>query len=423
MKRKPEEVFTPRAYDVNDAMYVARDALETALANALRGDKQVIVHGESGSGKSWLYKKVLADKQYEWVVADLANASRFGSVTREFQNLIERRELAHEVSYSETKEATAGVPGFGGGKLSHTGTFKLDSKEPYEQCLEFVRKKAGTRGAAVVLDNFERIIGATELIKEIADLLTLTDNADYARYKVKLVVVGVPSDLRSYFAKVDQQNTVANRLTEIPEVARLEKQQTQEFVRKGLVDELGVTVSGHDLSAIMEHVAWVTDGIPQQLHEYCYELALIAEQSADILVMDDCQAADVAWLKSSLMSSYTVVEAHMNSKTTVAGRRNQVMFALGACKRQEFKYDDIEHVVRHEFPESTNDKQLNVSQILSSLATTELDAAPPLIVRTPKADAYRLVNPKYRMCIRSMLQKDATGNRVVKREFGSLEGL
>jgi hypothetical protein len=415
MKRKPEEVFTPRAFEVNPAMYMPRADLETAFVNALRGDKQIIVHGESGSGKSWLYKKVLADQDYDLLVADLANASRFGSVTKEFENVVARNEKAQKVSYVEAKEASVGAFGTGG-KINHTASFQLDSKEPYERCLEFVRKRAGKRGAAIVLDNFERILDSTALIKEIADLITLTDNQDYAAYKVKLVIVGVPNDLRSYFSKVDQQNTVANRLTEIPEVARLEPRQVQEFAVKGLREEVGVLVSDEDLKLITDHIAWVTDGIPQQLHEYCYELALIAERNAGSLVASDCKAADAAWLKTALMSSYTAVEAHMNSKTTVAGRRNQTIYAIGVYKKQEFKYDDIEAIVRKEFSESTNDKSLNVVQLLASLAETD----PPLIVRTPRGDAYRLVNPKYRMCIRSMLQKDATGNRVEKVEIASL---
>ncbi|HLL23347.1 MAG TPA: ATP-binding protein [Kofleriaceae bacterium] len=416
MKKKPEEVFTPRAFDVNPAMYMARPDLEAALANALRGDKQVIVHGESGSGKSWLYKKVLSDQDHECLVVDFANASRFQSVTKEFENVVARNERALHTGYTEAKEASIGAFGTGG-KLNHADTYKLESKEPFERCLEFIRQRAGKkRGATIVLDNFERIMNSQPLIKELADLLALSDNRDYAQYRVKLLVVGVPSDLRSYFSRVDQQNTIANRLTEVPEVSRLEREQVAEFVTRGFVDELGVAVDGPDLYGIIEHIAWVTDGIPQQLHEYCYELALIAERNAGTLIEDDCEEADVCWLKTALTSSYTAVEASMNSRSTVAGRRNQTIFAIGLCQRSEFKYDDIEEIVRSEFPESTSDKLLNVVQILSALAESD----PPLIVRTPKGDAYRLVNPKYRMSIRTMLSKDASGNRVEKRELGTV---
>ena len=54
----PNDVFTPRARDINENMYVDRPDLERRLVDALKGDKYVIVHGERGNGKTWLYKRV-----------------------------------------------------------------------------------------------------------------------------------------------------------------------------------------------------------------------------------------------------------------------------------------------------------------------------------------------------------------------------
>lgn len=415
MKQRPQDVFTPRAHSVNPAMYISRPDLETALTNGLRGAKQIVVHGESGSGKSWLYKRVLSQLSYEWLVADLANASRFGSITKEFANQIDRLERARKVGYTETKEANLGIAGFGGG-IAHSGNFELTAKEPFEQCLEYLRKSAGKRGAVIALDNFERIVDQPPLVKELADLISLTDNADYAAYEVKLVIVGVPGDLRTYFASVDQQSTIANRLVEVPEVARLPVGEVATFVARGLVEELGLLVDARDMDDISRHVAWVTDCIPQHLHEYCLELAFIAERSSDVLTREDLDRADAAWLRTSLVSSYTAVEMHMNSRTTAAGRRNQAIYAIGCCTKQDFRYDEIEAIVRGEFPESTEDRSLNIAAQLTPLS--EGDA--PLLTRTPKQDAYRLVSPKYRMCIRTMLRKDPSGSRVTKLDMGQL---
>lgn len=57
MSKKPEEVFTPREPKVNANMYIDRPELETPLTSGLNDTKHLILHGESGSGKSWLYKK------------------------------------------------------------------------------------------------------------------------------------------------------------------------------------------------------------------------------------------------------------------------------------------------------------------------------------------------------------------------------
>ncbi|MCA6556445.1 MAG: hypothetical protein IM583_07410, partial [Pseudanabaena sp. M114S2SP2A07QC] len=57
--KKPEEVFTPRASDINESMYVDRPDLEADLKKGLRSGMHLLIYGESGSGKTWLYKRVL----------------------------------------------------------------------------------------------------------------------------------------------------------------------------------------------------------------------------------------------------------------------------------------------------------------------------------------------------------------------------
>jgi len=83
------QVFTPRRTEVNREIYVDRQALETELQRALNGSLHPIVFGESGNGKSWLYKKVLADMKAEVFSANCANATplRLGSLTEELGSL------------------------------------------------------------------------------------------------------------------------------------------------------------------------------------------------------------------------------------------------------------------------------------------------------------------------------------------------
>lgn len=54
---QPADVFTPRSSVINKEMYVPRARHEAALVRAFQGTKNIIIFGESGCGKSWLYKK------------------------------------------------------------------------------------------------------------------------------------------------------------------------------------------------------------------------------------------------------------------------------------------------------------------------------------------------------------------------------
>jgi len=405
---KPEEVFTPRSADVSD-MYVARPELEKALRGAMRGNLHLLLHGESGCGKSWLYKKTFADLSVQFMVANLANASRLGSIGAELRNLVDRLQRAVKTSYTEEKSADVSA-GFASGSLSHAGEYEIGQMEPFERALYSLRERAGENPAVIVFDNLEAAM--TELLlKELADLIILCDDERYAKYNVKILIVGVPGGIKEYFYRTPHHSTVANRLHELPEVAKLTQSECEMLVRKGFEEKLKYTIP-ELTDGFAAHVGWTTDRIPQMLHEYCLHIALEAEAGREV-TPDIIRSAVVAWLKSSLYAGYSAVESHMNERDTKAGRRNQVLFALSHCKG-EFKSSEVEAALRQDFPTSTHGTTLNVAQILAALSSGER----PLVRRSAKGDGYRLADPKYRMILRAMLMK-TTDERVERREIGS----
>lgn len=406
-KLKPEEVFTPRAAEVNADMYVSRPILEKALENALRGNLHIVIHGESGTGKSWLYKKNFSAAGVSFMVANLANASRLGSIASELKNLIDREGKSLKTGFEEEKSAEVGA-GFAKGGLSHTGQYEIGQMEPFEACLAHLRNKAGKHPAVLVFDNLEAAF-TDPLLKELADLIILCDDERYAKYKVKILIVGVPAGVKEYYYKTPHHATVANRLYELPEVARLSQIECISLVDRGFLEKLKYEIS--DKSGLSKHVAWITDRIPQMVHEYCLEAAFIGEGQRAI-ADEQLTAADNAWISKSLYHAYAVAEEHMNERDTKAGRRNQTLYALSLAEGEQFKAPEIESLIRREFPTSTESTVLNVAQTLSQLGSTER----PIIRRSPKGDAYTFADPRYRMVLRSMLLKTAD-ERVEKKSI------
>lgn len=405
IKLKPEEVFTPRAAEVNKEMYVSRPSLEKALTNALRGNLHIVIHGESGTGKSWLYKRNFLSAGVSFLVANLANASRLGTIASELKNLIDREGEAVKTGYEEEKSAEANA-GFASGSLSHTGQYEIGQMEPFEACLAHLRNKAGRNAAILVFDNLEAAF-TDPLLKELADLIILCDDERYAKYKVKILIVGVPAGIKEYYYKTPHHATVANRLYELPEVNRLSKSECTSLVERGFVEKLKYAVA--DQAGLEKHVAWITDRIPQMVHEYCLEAAFAGEDQRKITNLE-LKSADESWISKSLYHAYAVAEEHMNERDTKAGRRNQTLYALSFVEGEQFKAPEIESLIRQEFPTSTENTILNVPQTLSQLASTER----PLIRRSPKGDAYTFADPRYRMVLRSMLSK-TSDERVEKR--------
>lgn len=392
---KPDDVFTPRSATINPDMYVRRNALEDMLVSALQGRLHIVVHGESGTGKSWLYKKVLSDQRATYMTANLANASRLGSISAEFKNLLEREGKSIKVGYEEEK-ATEISAGVASGSLAHTGQYTLGQKEPFEACLYALRERAGRNPAVLVLDNLEAAFNDA-LLTELANLLILCDDERYACHRVHIIVVGVPAQLKEYYYKTPNHRSIANRLYELPEVSRLSTEDAHSLLTRGLFDILKYDVD--DKESILKHISWITDRVPQMLQEYGLILAKLAEGGGRRITFDLIATADQQWMFQSLNQPYAVIELHMNERDTKAGRRNQTLVALGLMDGEQFKATDIEKRVRRSFPVSTDGTALNLPQMLASFAGGDR----PLIKRSPKGDAFHFVDPRYRMVLRAML--------------------
>ncbi|MGD1862894.1 MAG: ATP-binding protein [Leptolyngbyaceae cyanobacterium] len=417
--KDPEEVFTPRSPQVNEAMYVSRPDLEESLIGALRGTKHLIVHGESGSGKSWLYKKVLKDRDIKHEVINLANAARRGSINQAFRDFLDRQAATVKTGYSESKNATLGIPG-ANSQLDHTDHYQMPQKEPFEALLHRLNSISKKQKSVLVLDNLERIFDDEKLLSELADLITLLDDEVYSEYKVKFIIVGVPNDLGKYFSETPSFMTVANRLSEVKEVFRFSEIQTKELVFKGFVQELGLMQENDPLvEEVSDHVIWVTDRIPQRIHEYCAKLAWEAVDRKRPLAKSDLKVADRKWLEDSLNKAYSIVASSMNEKVTKVQRKNQVIYTLGQTTKSGFRYSDIEAELKRFFPKSTGGIQLNISGVLSSLASQKH----PLIRRSPKGDIYVFSDPVYKMCIRCMLKISGVDEKIIQRELHTLNNL
>ena len=145
-------------------------------------------------------------------------------------------------------------------------------------------------------------------MKELGNLILLLDDEHYSEYKVKILIVGVPGEIRDYFRKIPHEQTVANRLQEIPEVSRLDNAQVNTLVTRGFIEQLKADVDPKDVFKLVSHIAWVTDGIPQRIHEYCEQLAYIAEKSDFKLSPSMLDNADWEWLHLGLANAFITVK-------------------------------------------------------------------------------------------------------------------
>jgi len=406
-RHKVNEVYTPRRTEVNRDVYVERPNLEKELRRAIEGSQHPVVYGESGSGKSWLYKKVLAELDAHVVAANSASAQRLGSLTREISVASGLSEQLVLKSLSETIQAEANVVVAKGGGSS-TRAYDLIQGDPLLRAFERIRDNAGSRIAVLVVDNLEIILSSQALMEELSAIITLLDDQRFAAHRVKLLLVGVPSVLRDYFLKTPAARSVANRLVEVSEVSRLGNDQVRQLVTKGFRDLLKVEIADGDLQEWSEHINHVTLGYAQPVQEYCEQLGYIVEDSNWNGSSAQLREADARWLKQGLSYASGHVAVRMNERETKAGRRNQVLFALGRVGSSSFSTAAVERIVRQEFPESTENIALAIGPILTELSGGDH----PIIKSSAAANEYEFRDARFSMALRVLLQKEVTREKV-----------
>ena len=117
------------------------------------------------------------------------------------------------------------------------------------------------------------------LMEELGNIILLLDDPDYAEHDIKILIVGVPSDVIEYYQRIPNLEPVSNRLTELPTVSSLNWGQIEDFVKRGFVGHLKVALSAAQIREIALHLEDVTLGIAQRLHEYCEILGHYIEDS------------------------------------------------------------------------------------------------------------------------------------------------
>lgn len=410
LKKEPERVFTPRNPSVNPEMYIGRPPLERALTRALKGSLHIVIHGESGSGKSWLYKKVLSDLGVYFEVLNFATAVRSKSIHAALEFQVSRQHQPHPTGLTQKKGSKVGISGTGTERESTT-IFTIGSKEPLEACFEAMHVNGAGKQLCLVFDNLELIFGETNLMDELGSLITVIDDPQYAAYGVRILIVGVPSEVKEYFARVPSRTTIANRLYEIPEVGRLDRSSIRLFVERGFVQQLGAPLSKLALDSLAEHVHVVTDGLPQFVHEYCLEFTYVAaENSWDI---DDkvYDVADVRWIKKSFSAAYPVVERWIEGQGGLQGVKQEVLYAISRLDSDTFTTGDAYGLINQFFGKSAL-KMRTVAKTLRTMTTSESPS--PVLTAMTTSHVFRFVDPRYRRCLRLLLKKTGVGRDVVK---------
>lgn len=409
-KLEVTDVFTPRNSNVNLNMYIHRPELEKSLLRSVKRNTHTLVFGESGNGKSWLYKKVLDENNIPYVVVNCANASRRNSITEVIYESIIPPGTAQKLGYDEDKKAEVNAV-FAKGALNHSAKYELSQEEPLLRAFKHFNSLHSQK-KIIVLDNLESIFDSAELMDELANIIILLDDSAYSENNVNLLIVGVPNDVLHYYRATKNLESVANRITEARKVESLDFQQVYDLIKKGF-ELLEIDILGPDLMKLTTHIYSVTLGIAQRVHEYGEHLAYAIQDNDGIYETKLIENTDFNWLIESFRQTYQVIEEHLNSRETTVARRNQVIFCIAKIMQHQFDSNDVERLIREEFPETIANTNMGIGAILATLSRGEK----PLLNRNSKNNNYSVRDARYIMCIKLMLSKKEDSSGVSQRKL------
>lgn len=109
---------------------------------------------------------------------------------------------------------------------------------------------------------------------------------------------------------------------------------------------------------------------------------------------------DMQWVKENVTNDSVTADSKIGDHDAKIARRNQVLFCVANIEQENFRYTDIEKLIRQRFPNTNQGTVLNVTNAMSELANDSTG----LLKGTPKRDGYMLKDPMYRTCLQSMLR-------------------
>lgn len=361
------------------------------------------------------YIKVLSDSGMIYHVCNMANVSRLGTVNAVIDDLYCSMADPVKTGYTETKSAEANVV-LAKGSLSHSGTYKLPDYDPFIKLLDEIRNKSGRKVAYIVFENLEHIVNDINRMKELTGIILLLDDERYSRFGVGIIIVGTPCDLRDYISAADNSNTVINRISELPEIGSLTIDGAKRFVEKGFFDLLNYKidpVGEFTKDRFIDDMIYYTDAVPQYMHELSLEVACNISERNGVVSETAFTAGLIEWIKQSMISEMTIVRNNLNSRQTKIGRNNQAIYALSSIVNAEFSLNDIEESLRKQFPNSTNNKRMNMGRLMADLMAPPA----PLIRKSKSGNQFRFVSPKSKIMIRILLSKGTDEKISVNTHF------
>ncbi|MDE5818310.1 MAG: ATP-binding protein [Lachnospiraceae bacterium] len=397
-------MFNPRG-EYNPEMYIQRPEYEQDFSIALRSNLCVLVHGQSGTGKTWLTRRMLEKEKIFYKVVNLANAANCKSIYTCFLHIMLDDNWIIKNGKTETKAAGINVA-VASGTLEATTSYEK-KVDYFMEFLRYMEHRASDKQKKryIVFENMEAILDNDELISQLANLITLIDDEKVALYKTQYIIIGATKDIHQYFRRVRNVNTIENRIFELNDVRTLNTLQAKTLIIRGF-EKLQIPFASPNVRnfCITEYIR-ITGGIPQRIHELCLIFAQIVRSRDQSVGVELEQVNDGVrrWIATSLNKNYAYISRLLEREDDAGALKNKILYCVAQIDNLYFTDDDIDKELKLEFPKFMEGKSVRSTKTLDELCKCN----PPLLSKTEDVfGEYSFIDFKCALCLRAILKKE-----------------
>lgn len=404
-RKSPEDVFTPRSAHVNSAMYINRPKHEAALRRAIRTGYNIVIFGDSGCGKSWLYKKIFNDDDVYFSVLDFRDCKAEDDIDLEILDVLSDYIEWESFERSEKKSFDFKPHRMGVGAEGEDKSKKLESSA-YFKLLNAIRTEAKNRKAFLVFENLEYALDKPDVVERIRSMLLGLDDVRAGAFNVQICLVGVPSEIKDILSDGNRFQTISNRVYEIPEVGILERKSVDLLATRGLEQELEFTFESK--SFCLSKIAFVTYQTPQYVHDVCLHVAFRAEDSLNTINPDTIDDAVEDWIMSKSGQSLEFIRSLVLYDQTQRQAKAKIIYAISRLNKHYFSSRDVNEVLRQQFPKSLGKRNIQTLRYLRSMS----GGNDKLLKCDTERLLFRVSTPYLRSSLRICLKKDGLDEHI-----------
>lgn len=204
-----DEVFTPRGASITD-MYIDRTDIENKMSELFTGEEIGYLTGISGSGKTWLYKKVFKDLECYYIVLSL-DLDYTTSIKELIAQFLGNSGVEKKKGSKRSLGAGLGFP-WASAKTDKQTEFVYYENDIIKTLVSYVRSKAGKAPACIVFENVEQAMRNTQFLRDLSPILLSASQDFYADKAVKFLLVSTIDDLKIRLAKVPAVAPLVTRI-------------------------------------------------------------------------------------------------------------------------------------------------------------------------------------------------------------------